>query len=78
MVRATRDGALRARFLELRGLRDWDSSDAPWALRGWEQAADILAWGIGDGVLLPPVPANDVPSLTSAFELMTGEPPPSA
>ena len=43
-----------------------------------EQAADILAWGIGDGVLLPRVPANDLRSLTSAFQLMTGEAPPSA
>ena len=71
-------GALRARFLDVRGLRDWDPWEVPWALRGWEQGADILAWGIGDGVLLPPVPANDLRSLTSAFQLMAGEAPPSA
>ncbi len=66
----------RARFLRLRGLQTWNSWDQPWGLRGFEQAAEVLTWGVGDGatrILLPD--RDDANGLTAAYESLTGRPP---
>ena len=69
---------LRDRFLESRGLRSWNASDDPWELRGYEQAAEILAWGLGERILTPSIPDNDPVQLSAGFELLTGVEAPSA
>jgi len=70
------DSGTGARFLELRGLGGWNASGDPWKERGIEQAAEIVAWGLGEGEIVPllPEPAT-VAELTAAFELLTGERP---
>ena len=35
----------RARFLQLQGLVSWNTVSVPWRVRGYEQAAEIIAWG---------------------------------
>ena len=66
----------RARFMRLRHLETWDSWDVPWGERGWEQAADIVAWALGDRVLMPTIPDNSPDQLAAAYEQLTGSPPP--
>ena len=63
--------ATRARFLALRGLRSWNSSGDPWRLRGFEQAAEIMAWMLGERILTAQVPGNRPSELEAAFELIT-------
>lgn len=63
---------LRMSLLRLRGLKTWDASEAPWGLRGVEQAAEIIAWGLGDETIPPLIPDDDPDGLTLAFELLTG------
>lgn len=67
---------LRARFMELRHVDTWASWDEPWPERGWEQAAEIVAWGVGDRVLTPVIPDNSPEDVRTAYELLTGSPPP--
>lgn len=65
-----------ARFLRLRGLDTWNSWDEPWGARGFEQAAEVLTWGVGDGatrILLPD--HDDAASLTRAYVSLTGMQP---
>lgn len=66
---------LRARFLPLLGLSTWSSRDVPWYRRGVEQAAAILAWGLGDGSLRTLAHDDDPGALTVAFRSLTGRPP---
>lgn len=67
--------SLRNRFLRLRGLHAWSSPEVPWGLRGAEQAAETLAWGLGDGSVVALVPDDDPEGLTSAFVALTGRQP---
>jgi hypothetical protein len=62
----------RERFLRMRGLRAWNSSTDPWELRGYEQAAEILAWGLGERILTPMIPDNDPERIAASYELLTG------
>jgi hypothetical protein len=66
----------RAAFMRLRGLSTWNSDDQPWSDRGFEQAADIIAWAIGDGILSPTIPDNDETTLVTDYEFLTGSLPP--
>jgi hypothetical protein len=68
---------LRMGFLRLRGLNTWDSPEAPWGLRGVEQAAETIAWGLGEGTIEPLIPDDGPDGLTLAFEFLTGGRPPS-
>jgi hypothetical protein len=73
-------GAVRERFLELRGLRTWNDHDAEWEARGFEHGAEIVAWAIGGqagGILLPSIPDNSVARLARAYEALTGGPLPT-
>jgi hypothetical protein len=66
----------RERFLNLRGLQSWNSWEGPWGLRGFEQAAEIITWGVTGGAGTVLVPSDDAPEqLRSAYELLTGRPP---
>jgi hypothetical protein len=64
--------AVRDRFLERRGLRTWNASTADWDDRGYEQGAEIMAWALGDRILMAQVPDNDPAQLGAAFEILTG------
>ncbi len=62
----------REQFLRVEGLRAWNSSSDPWRLRGYEQAAEILAWGLGERILTPMIPDNDPERTAVDYELLTG------
>ena len=72
------DPAVIGRFLQARRLPTWDSWDYPWLSRGWEQAADIVAWGIGERIVSPRVPDASPDELSHLFRLLTGTPLPAA
>jgi hypothetical protein len=63
---------LRDRFVELRGLRAWNKTTDSWMLRGYEQAAELMAWVLGERIITPKIPNNDPALLAEAFELLTG------
>ena len=58
----------RQRFLEVRGVHVWNDSSDAWGLRGYEQGAEIMAWALGERILTPQIPDN---------ELLTGSAPPA-
>ncbi len=64
----------RRAFLDLRGLESWSGSDVPWAQRGTEELAQLLARVLGQGI-------NNHPSEEQLndfdhFERVTGASPP--
>ena len=62
-------------FLDLRGLSAWGSG-VPWKERGREQAAEIIAWGLGDGSMLPMIEGDrHHEALSEAFRFLTGVEP---
>ena len=67
---------VRERFLRLRGLTAWNDQNVIWDERGFEHAAETLAWGLGNRFLAPGIPDHDPVRLTAAFELLTGVPLP--
>ena len=67
----------RERFLEMRGLHAWNDSSDTWALRGYEQGAEIMAWALGERILTPRIPDNEPIELARGFELLTGSAPPA-
>ena len=67
----------RERFMQLRGLPTWSSQEEFWPFRGWEQAPEIIAWGLGERVLTPKIPDHSPRELRFAFELLTGVPLPA-
>jgi hypothetical protein len=67
----------RGRFLEVRGLHAWNDSSDAWGLRGYEQGAEIMAWGLGERILTPQIPGNEPIQLARGFELLTGSAPPA-
>jgi hypothetical protein len=68
----------RARFLELRRISSWNDIRDPWDRRGYEQAAEVLSWGLGDRMLSPTVPDAGTEDLEAAFMLLTGVAMPDA
>jgi hypothetical protein len=66
----------RTRFLRVRGLPSWNATRDPWQLRGYEQAAEIMAWLLGDRILTPEFTDDDPRQLDEAYELLTGKDPP--
>ena len=65
--------AARERFMASRRLTDWNGSTTDWKARGYEQAAEIIAWGLGDGSMLPLIDGpTDLASLTVDLRLLTG------
>ena len=64
------------RFLRARCIATWNDRQRPWSERGAEQAAEIVAWGLGEGKVAPRLPeAVDPATLADLFELLTGRPP---
>ena len=66
------------RFLRARGLPTWESWNYPWLQRGWEQAAEIVSWGVGERILSPRVPDATPDQLASMYQLLTQMPLPAA
>jgi hypothetical protein len=66
----------RAAFDALRGVSTWNDGSSTWKQRGTEQAADIVAWGLGDGSMLPLIDGDRAPAaLAEAFRFLTGTEP---
>jgi hypothetical protein len=66
------DAEVREQFLELRDLPSWNASSEPWALRGYEQGAEIMAWALGERILTPQIPDTDPGPIGAAYEVLTG------
>ena len=64
--------AVRERFMAMRGLSAWNDQRVIWDDRGFEHAAETLAWALGHRYIAPGIPDNDPVRLTFAFELLTG------
>jgi hypothetical protein len=62
-------------FLQLRGLDTWNDWHVPWSERGSEQVAEVISWGIGEGVFTPLIPDNSPDELAAAFTAVTGAQP---
>jgi hypothetical protein len=70
------DGETHRRFMELRGITDWNDLNQPWKERGTEQAAEVIAWGLGEGEVSPLLPEPpDTANLIAAYVLLTGQQP---
>ena len=67
----------RDRFLELRGLHAWNDYSDPWARRGYEQGAEIMAWALGERILTPQIPDNEPIQMARGFQSLTGSAPPA-
>jgi hypothetical protein len=70
------DEASRAAFNRFRGVATWNNAGAEWKDRGNEQAAEIMAWGLGDGTMGPMISGDrESPALAAAFQMLTGAGP---
>lgn len=70
------DDSGRQDFLELRGLQGWNDGSVPWEVRGTEQAAMIIAWGLGENCAVPEdLVGDDVSTLGAGFRFLTGRHP---
>jgi hypothetical protein len=67
-------GIARERFLWLRGLASWNDMSVPWRQRGFEHAAEIVAWAIGERILTPTLPNVEPEQLAEAYRALTGDP----
>ena len=66
----------RVAFDADRGIPTWNSSNYAWTDRGFEQSAEILAWGLGDGILTPAIPGDSrIATYVAEFEFLAGVPP---
>lgn len=76
----------KTEFLEHRGLDSWRDHSRPWAERGTEHAATVIAWGVGAGPelimwvdaggtpqrRLLMIPDSTAPELAEAYLMLTG------
>lgn len=70
------DEETRARFMRLRNLPGWNVTSDDWKVRGTEQAAEIIAWGLGEGTTSPMITGDiDPAALADGFLLLTGTEP---
>ena len=70
------DAETRERFLGLQGITNWNDSSADWTVRGFEQTAEVIVWGIGEGEVAPRLPLPiDPQNLLEAYTQLTGEVP---
>lgn len=70
------DAQTRERFLGLQQVGNWNDLNQPWKERGTEQAAEVIAWGLGEGEVSPLLPEPpDTANLIAAYVLLTGQQP---
>jgi hypothetical protein len=67
-----------AAFMRLRGLRSWNSANVFWPVRGFEQAAEVISWTLGERVLSPEIPDHEPAEMLVAYRVLTGDEPPAA
>ena len=58
--------------MAMRGVTAWNDQGVIWDERGFEHAAETLAWALGHRHIAPGIPDHDPIRLTFAFELLTG------
>lgn len=62
----------QTRLLELSDRETWQGVDVPWADRGVEYAADVIAWGLIEGAIeMVRIGSPDCAELSTAFRLLT-------
>jgi hypothetical protein len=65
---------VRARFLEFRGLDKWAEQSVDWTERGFEHAAEVMAWALLDEEKrLLTVPDTSTEIFGEAYTILTGE-----
>jgi hypothetical protein len=70
------DDAIRAAFLEIRGLEVWSAPGVSRDELGTEHAAEILAWGLLESDTWPArLPNNECDDLAAAYRVLTGRDP---
>jgi hypothetical protein len=70
------DEDTRAAFIAHRELSSWDDRDVNWWLRGQEQVAEIVAWGLMDDPFRSAyLNSERCADLAAAFEMLTGTAP---
>lgn len=70
------DQETRARFMRLRTLPGWNVTSDDWKDRGTEQAAEIIAWGLGEDPMFPMITGDREPAwLADGFLVLTGTEP---
>lgn len=62
----------REQFMRMRGLTAWNDQSVIWDERGFEHAAETLAWALGHRYIAPGIPDHGPARLSAAFELLTG------
>jgi hypothetical protein len=68
------DDLTRVQFMDLRQLECWHC-DTPWQAKGFEHAAEVIAWGVSDTFYYVHVSPRDCQSMNRAFVLLTGQQP---
>ena len=72
------DNETKSSFLGLRGLRTWNDQDFDWSERGFEHAAEVIAWALLDEERrILTVPYTQPESFAVAYTLLTGRAPPT-
>jgi hypothetical protein len=72
------DDDTRATFLELRRVETWNNPEADWSERGFEQAAEVIAWALLDEERrILTIRDTHPETLTEAYLLLTGRRPPN-
>jgi hypothetical protein len=70
------DPGLMRRFMDVRDVEAWNDQRVPWKERGTEQAAEIIAWGLGEGEIVPTLSEPlESKALAGLYELLTGRAP---
>ena len=70
------DDETRTAFIELRALGGWNVTAEDHKDRGTEQAAEIIAWGLGESAPQPFISGDTTPAaLADGFRLLTGVEP---
>ena len=68
------DDLIRVQFMDLRQLECWHC-DTSWQEKGFEHAAEVIAWGVSDTFYYVHVSPRDCQSMNRAFTLLTGQQP---
>jgi hypothetical protein len=68
--------AVRQGFMEQQGISSWNDHSVPWKERGFEQTAEVITWGVGEGEVAPLLPDRvDTDTLVRLYDLLTGRRP---
>ena len=69
---------MKSSFLALRGLKTWNDQDSDWSERGFEHAAEVIAWALLDEEQrIFTVPNTQPESFAEAYTLLTRRAPPT-